>query len=142
MTPEEAEAAARRFEEHEPDPATIRDAAPLRLIADRAEELADAVTRARVAGHAWGAVAAMLGTSASTARQRYGTFRPRLVRWEHGWEIHVPGVGVTQCEDAGEAVAMAEDLIERRTGLQRGQFDVRIDLRATMAAGKDDRRDA
>jgi hypothetical protein len=70
---------AKRFEDHEPDPASIKDAAALRdiarafsRVAASERELADAVTVARSEGHSWAAIGAMLGTSGEAARQRYG----------------------------------------------------------------------
>jgi hypothetical protein len=41
-------------------------------------------------------------------------------KWKHGWELTVPGVGVTQCTDLADATTMAKDLIAR-------QLDIRID---------------
>lgn len=74
-----AEELARRFEEHEPDPARIRDAHALaelrRLVLTRSaleRDLAAAVGAARDEGHSWGIIGAMLGTSGEAARQRYG----------------------------------------------------------------------
>ncbi|NIJ13525.1 hypothetical protein FHU38_003869 [Saccharomonospora amisosensis] len=70
---------ARRFEDHEPDPADRRDPAPLaamrKAMAKRAQaerDLLDAVTAARDAGYSWAAIGAIVGTSGEAARQRYG----------------------------------------------------------------------
>jgi hypothetical protein len=75
-----ADELARRFEEFEPETGDVRDAAPLRDIADAFTRLAgaernlgDAVRAARDGGHSWAAIGAMLGTSGEAARQRYGT---------------------------------------------------------------------
>jgi hypothetical protein len=74
-----ADELARRFEEHEPEPGDIRDARPLRDVAQAfsrfaasERELAAAVSVARAEGHSWAAIGAMLGTSGEAARQRYG----------------------------------------------------------------------
>jgi hypothetical protein len=75
-----ADELARRFEDYEPEPGDLRDAAALRDIADAftrlaaaERDLADAVHVARGGGHSWAAIGAMLGTSGEAARQRYGT---------------------------------------------------------------------
>jgi hypothetical protein len=77
-----AEALARRFEEHEPGSAGIRDtralAAVREAVMDRStaeQHLAEAVDAARAEGHPWSAIGAMLGTSGEAARQRYGRRR-------------------------------------------------------------------
>lgn len=74
-----ADELARRFEDHEPAPGEVQDAAPLRAVADAfarraASEraLAETVDAARAAGHSWASIGAMLGTSGEAARQRYG----------------------------------------------------------------------
>lgn len=65
------------------DPAAVAspeaDASRLRRIADAVRavaqsqvELADAVAKARVQGHTWTQIAAMLGTSRQAAQERYG----------------------------------------------------------------------
>lgn len=74
-----AEQLARKFEEYDPNPDDVNDAGELRTLrqavltrAEAERYVADAVTAARRAGHAWSAVGAMLGTSGEAARQRYG----------------------------------------------------------------------
>lgn len=69
----------RRFEEHEPDAANMRDAGSLRKVrkafqrrAATEQHLTDAVNAARDDGQSWAAIGAMLGTSGEAARQRYG----------------------------------------------------------------------
>jgi FAD/FMN-containing dehydrogenase len=76
----QADKLAKRFEEHEPDAANVRDAGSLRKVrkafqrrAATEQELANAVRAARDDGHSWAAIGAMLGTSGEAARQRYGT---------------------------------------------------------------------
>lgn len=74
-----ADALAKRFEEHEPDPADERPveeyllqrAALARARSER--QVVDAVVAARSAGLSWQRVGELLGTSAQAAQQRYGT---------------------------------------------------------------------
>jgi hypothetical protein len=83
-----AEELARRFEDADPAPGDVRDAAALREVAAafarRAQaerDIAAAVHAARDDGHSWPAIGAMLGTSGEAARQRYGTsHRPGRLR--------------------------------------------------------------
>jgi predicted XRE-type DNA-binding protein len=35
----------------------------------------------------------------------------RAVRWRRGWELHIDGVGVTQCHTLADAVGMVRDYI-------------------------------
>lgn len=37
-------------------------------------------------------------------------------RWKHGWELYIPGVGVTQSRNLAEAKMMVRDYIETLTG--------------------------
>lgn len=76
---DQADELAARFENHDPQPAEIKDAAPLRAVrqafqarADAERILAEAVAVARGEGHSWAAIGAMVGTSGEAARQRYG----------------------------------------------------------------------
>ncbi len=75
-----ADELARRFEDYEPRPGELRDAAALRDVAEAftrlaaaERDLAGAVRTARAEGHSWAAIGAMLGTSGEAARQRYGS---------------------------------------------------------------------
>jgi hypothetical protein len=77
-----ADELVRQFEEHDPDPARIRDAQALaklrELVLARSaieRDLIAAVAAARDEGHSWSSIGAMLGTSGEAARQRYGTRR-------------------------------------------------------------------
>jgi hypothetical protein len=47
-------------------------------------------------------------------------------RWEHGWELHIDDVGVTQSHSLWDAEMMARDLISRRAGLHPDSFEVAI----------------
>ncbi len=75
---DQADELAARFENHDPPPAEIKDAASLRSVrqafqarADAERNLAEAVAVARAEGHSWAAIGAMVGTSGEAARQRY-----------------------------------------------------------------------
>lgn len=74
-----AERLADRFESDEWDEIPGKDAAALRGIAAAVQAVAaseravaDAVAEARSAGHSWGPIALMLGTSRQAAQRRYG----------------------------------------------------------------------
>jgi hypothetical protein len=54
------------------------------------------------------------------------TYNVRAKRWEHGWELHVDDVGVTQSRTLWDAETMARDLIGRREGLADDAFGVAI----------------
>ncbi|MQA77071.1 MAG: hypothetical protein GEV10_01080 [Streptosporangiales bacterium] len=64
------------------------------------------------------------------------TYRVRAVRWEHGWELHVDGVGVTQSHGLGDAEMMARDLIHRRCDIPVDGFD--LDITPEVGDGLDD----
>lgn len=53
-------------------------------------------------------------------------YNVRAKRWEHGWELHVSGVGVTQSRSLWDAEMMARDLISRREGIPADSFDVAV----------------
>jgi hypothetical protein len=36
--------------------------------------------------------------------------------WKRGWELHIEGVGVTQCRNLAEAETMVRDYVESLTG--------------------------
>jgi len=54
------------------------------------------------------------------------TYDVRARRWEHGWELHVDDVGVTQSRTLWDAEMMARDLISRRRGVAADSFAVTI----------------
>jgi hypothetical protein len=75
----QADELADRFERHELEGSDLRDAGALKVVRAAAlqraradGDVAGAVARARVDGHSWQAIGAMLGTSGEAARQRYG----------------------------------------------------------------------
>jgi hypothetical protein len=47
-------------------------------------------------------------------------------RWEHGWELHIDGVGVTQSADLDGAEEMVRDYIALDLGLPANSYDVII----------------
>jgi hypothetical protein len=54
------------------------------------------------------------------------TYQVRAKRWEHGWELHIAEVGVTQSRTLWDAEEMARDLIARRENLAENAFTVTI----------------
>ena len=77
---DQADALARRFEDHVPDIDNTKSADSLMGVrqaflsrADSEKVLMDAVASARIDGQSWSAIGMMLGTSGEAARQRYGT---------------------------------------------------------------------
>ena len=54
------------------------------------------------------------------------TYRVRAKRWEHGWELDIENVGVTQSRTLWDAEDMARDLIGRREDVPRDAFTVTI----------------
>jgi DNA-binding CsgD family transcriptional regulator len=54
------------------------------------------------------------------------TYSVRAKRWEHGWELHIEGVGVTQSHGLKDAEMMARDLISRRLGVPEDSFSVEV----------------
>jgi hypothetical protein len=74
----QAEELAARFEDHEPDPDSMREASALRELrqaflarAEAERRVTEAVETARRGGHSWASIGAMVGTSGEAARQRY-----------------------------------------------------------------------
>ena len=53
-------------------------------------------------------------------------YQVRAKRWEHGWELHIEGVGVTQARTLWDAEDMSRDLIARRESLPGDEFTVKI----------------
>lgn len=54
------------------------------------------------------------------------TYDVRAKRWEHGWELHIEDVGVTQSRSLWDAEMMARDLISRRLGVSPESFGVAV----------------
>lgn len=54
------------------------------------------------------------------------TYHVRAKRWEHGWELHIDGVGVTQSRTLQDAEELSRDLISRREDLSGDSFTVTV----------------
>ena len=54
------------------------------------------------------------------------TYTVRAKRWEHGWELHIDGLGVTQSRTLHDAEAMVRDYVALDTGAPRDSFRVEI----------------
>jgi hypothetical protein len=54
------------------------------------------------------------------------TYNVRAKRWDHGWELHIDDVGVTQSHSLRDAPMMARDLIGRRLGVPEDSFEIEI----------------
>ena len=55
-------------------------------------------------------------------------YTARAVRWEHGWELHVDGVGVTQVRVLEHAVQQVRDLVETMTDEPADDADITLVL--------------
>lgn len=64
------------------------------------------------------------------------TYTARARRWEHGWELHVDGVGVTQVRLLQNAEQQVRDLIETFTGKSAGHARVEIELELGTLEGE------
>lgn len=71
---------AARFEQYEPRPEDRRDPKPLHRLRDAVtaragaeRDIADAVVAMREAGYSWSLIGGVLGTSAQSVQQQYGT---------------------------------------------------------------------
>lgn len=60
-------------------------------------------------------------------------------RWEHGWELHVEGVGVTQAHKLSGAEEMSRSYIAMMIGVDPDSFD--IQLVVEVGGGLDDEVD-
>ena len=54
------------------------------------------------------------------------TYRVHVKRWEHGWELHIDGVGVTQTRRLTEAEDMSRDYIAMTLDIGVDTFAVDI----------------
>ena len=72
--------------------------------------------------------------SATTTRMLAGgvvemsTYTARAVRWDHGWELHVEGIGVTQVRCLDHAERQVRDLVESLTDRDASDAPVEIVL--------------
>ena len=66
------------------------------------------------------------------------TYRVDAKRWEHGWELHVEGVGVTQSRSLHSAARMAREYISLVEGISdESTIDVEILPKIDDALGKE-----
>lgn len=54
------------------------------------------------------------------------TYMVRVTPWDHGYELHVEGVGVTQVTDLTEAEGTARDFISLERDVPADSFDLTI----------------
>lgn len=54
------------------------------------------------------------------------TYTVRPKRWDHGYELHIEGLGVTQADDLSEAEAVSRDFIALDLDVPEDSFDVEI----------------
>jgi hypothetical protein len=54
------------------------------------------------------------------------TYSVRAKRSEHGWELHIDGLGVTQSDDLDDAEMMMRDYISLDLGVPPDSFAVEI----------------
>lgn len=50
----------------------------------------------------------------------------RAVRWEHGWELHIPGAGVTQSRSLSGADQQVRDYLETLYDADASAVDLNI----------------
>ncbi|MHB8188140.1 MAG: sigma-70 RNA polymerase sigma factor region 4 domain-containing protein [Dermatophilaceae bacterium] len=66
------------------------------------------------------------------------TYRVDAKRWEHGWELHVEGVGVTQSKSLHSAARMAREYISLVEGISdESTIDVEILPKIDAALGQE-----
>lgn len=56
------------------------------------------------------------------------TYTVRVVRWDRGWELHIPEVGVTQSRGLMDARQMVVDYIRIMTGDEPGKDAVDLEF--------------
>lgn len=62
------------------------------------------------------------------------TYTVTAKRWEHGWELHIDGVGVTQSRTLDSADRMVRDYIKSLTG--RDAAADTVEIRAAIGPGE------
>lgn len=55
------------------------------------------------------------------------TYTVRAVRWQHGWELHIDGEGVTQSRTLADADQMVRDYVASLTGRDMTTAEVVIE---------------
>lgn len=56
------------------------------------------------------------------------TYRVSARRWEHGWELHISGVGVTQSRTLAGAKRMVRDYLALDLGGDPDSYDVDVEV--------------
>lgn len=65
------------------------------------------------------------------------TYKVDAMRWEHGWELHVDGVGVTQSKSLHSAERMAREFISLVEGISdQSTIDVEIRPKIDSSLGE------
>jgi hypothetical protein len=54
------------------------------------------------------------------------TYQVQAQRWQHGWELHIHGLGVTQSYGKADAEAMVREFVHLNTDAAPDSFDVEI----------------
>lgn len=55
-------------------------------------------------------------------------YNVRAVKWEHGWELHVEDVGVTQCRTLATAVQQVRDFVATMLDTDVGDAEVHLSV--------------
>ncbi|MGH3684933.1 MAG: hypothetical protein ACRDRU_27165 [Pseudonocardiaceae bacterium] len=71
-------------------------------------------------------------------------YRVAARRWEHGWELHIEGAGVTQSRTLAGAARMARDYLALEYGGEPGSYTVEVvpELDGDLAAAAEAARQA
>jgi hypothetical protein len=65
------------------------------------------------------------------------TYEVTARHWKRGWELHIDGVGVTQCRSLAEAESMVRDYVESLTGADVS--DATVVITPVVGDGLDER---
>ena len=65
------------------------------------------------------------------------TYEVTARHWKRGWELHIDGVGVTQCRRLAEAESMVRDYVESLTGSDAS--DATVVITPEVGDGLDER---
>jgi len=59
------------------------------------------------------------------------TYKVTAKAWEHGWELHIEGVGVTQSEGVEDAEATVRDYLELDDRDSTAPIDITFEFRGS-----------
>lgn len=59
------------------------------------------------------------------------TYKVTAKAWEHGWELHIEGIGVTQSEGVEDAEAMVRDYLRLDGHDATGPIDITFEFRGS-----------